>query len=123
MATLRRSARIAALKMPDYGDLTKEQHDQLKMDKQWLARQNINLLCDDLDLSRLIVFCEYMKKHLLMALRDKTFREHAGEMLARHFYRYRYLELPGGQCDHFIRLYTELRAAWDNAVYDPLYMP
>jgi len=123
MATLRRSARIAAWLVSDYGALTKQQHEQLEVDKQWLAQQNINLLCDTLDLTRLIVFCEYQKMHPLMALRDKMFREHTGEMLARHFYRYRYLEKPTEQRDHFIGLYMELRATWDDAVYDPLYMP
>jgi hypothetical protein len=126
MATLRRSARIATLKTPNYGDLTKQQHEQLEADKQWLAQQIDVLVCDDLDLSRLIGFCEYLKKHPLMALRDKAFRDHAGEMLARHFYRYRYLEYyksPTEQCDHFISLYTELRASWYDAVHDPLYMP
>jgi hypothetical protein len=126
MTTLRHSTRIAGLKTPNYGDLTKQQHDQLETDKQWLAQQNIHLLRDYLDLSQLIGFCEYLKKHPLMALRDTAFRDHAGEMLARHFYRYRYLEYyksPTEQCDHFISLYTELRAAWDDAVYDPLYAP
>jgi hypothetical protein len=113
---------------PLYDGLSAQQCAQLDIDKvripnllAKIAKEKVNATA----VTYLNDFCKYIKEHPLLFLRLPEARASTGEWLARTYYRFMYIdhETDLDQKDCYNKLYREIRTAWDDFIYNPLYVP